>query len=374
MILLTVMSLFTSAHPYIMLLSCGLLMPCFTLRSLSEEQGRLRLFLQLLFSVIFAALSGNGAAYLIFYELRTGKVARLFLPAGVYLTVQMITGKYSLPMVLLNTLILCALALFLSLAERLAVSYLSAKNEIARTMSVTAMGELYEKKLNQELVMKNYLADKNARLEERESISRNIHNSVGHSITAAIMTLDVADMLFETDPERAREKMNAANCRIHTSLDSIRQAVRVLDGENEFISINDFIGGLNELIDSFVMDTMLQICTDFSDISPDLFLPHEHSEFLNGAVKELLTNGVRHGSADSFTVRLAADSAHIRISVSDNGTSDFSPQNAPVKIRNGYGLKKLISYAERCGGQTMFENDNGFKSVITLPLYKTQEG
>lgn len=374
MLLLTAISLFTSAHPYIMLLSCGLLMPCFTRRSLSEEQGGLRLLLQLLFSVIFIVFSGNGAAYLILYELRIGRAAQLFLPAGAYLALWLISGGSAIPALLLNMLILCALAFLLAFAERLAAGYLAAKGETERAMSVTAMGELYEKKLNQELVMKNYLADKNARLQERESISRNIHNSVGHSITAAIMTLDAADMLFETDPERAREKMNAANRRIHSSLDSIRQAVRVLDSESEFVSIYDFIGGLNELTDSFAMDTMLQIRTDFSDIPPDLLIPHEYGEFLNGAVRELLTNGVRHGSADSFTVRLAADSGHIRISVSDNGTSDFSPQNASVKIQNGYGLKKLISYAERCGGRAEFENENGFQSVITLPLYETAEG
>ena len=89
-----------------------------------------------------------------------------------------------------------------------------------------------QKKLAKELVIKNYLADKNARLEERENISRNIHNSVGHSITAAIMTLDAADMLYDTAPDKAREKMNTANERIRTGLEAIRQAVRVLDSNN----------------------------------------------------------------------------------------------------------------------------------------------
>ena len=121
---------------------------------------------------------------------------------------------------------------------------------------------MYSKKLNQELVIKNYLADKNARLEERENISRNIHNSVGHSITAAIMTLDAADMLFDTAPKLAREKMNIANDRIRTSLDSIRHAVRVLDNENKFITVNDFISELVAVTDSFVMDTMIKIYTD----------------------------------------------------------------------------------------------------------------
>lgn len=66
---------------------------------------------------------------------------------------------------------------------------------------------------------------------ERENISRNIHNSVGHSITAAIMTLDAADMLYDVNPYEARKRMNDANNRIRVSLESIRRALRVLDDE-----------------------------------------------------------------------------------------------------------------------------------------------
>lgn len=122
--------------------------------------------------------------------------------------------------------------------------------------------------MNRELVIKNYLADKNARLEERENISRNIHNSVGHSITAAIMTLDAADLLSEKDPNQAREKLNAANRRIRTGLEAIRHAVRVLDEESESISAWDFLQELNDLTDSFVMDTTVQVYQDYNDL-PD---------------------------------------------------------------------------------------------------------
>ncbi len=377
-----------------LLLFCGALMLVFTCRSLpvrQDESDKRRAALQLLLSSVFAALSGNMAACLIFCELRLQKAVRLILPPVMYLLLRVggsvlsaggfgaalrnsqlrEDGTGGTPAVLLlRMLILLALTMLILLAERLVGNYLSARNETARVVAVTAVNELYEKKLNRELVMKNYLADKTARLEERENISRNIHNSVGHSITAAIMALDAADMLLDTAPEKAREKLEAANRRIHTSLDSIRQAVRMLDGESRLISAHDFICGLENLAESFRMDTALQIRMDASDIAPELSLPHEYGEFLTGAVSELLANGVRHGNADVFTIYISADSAHIRVSVLDNGTGDFSPQNARRKIESGYGLKKLISFAEKCGGSAVFENNHGFRSVITLPLYR----
>lgn len=375
LILLTACAAISSVYPYVLILLSGLLMILFTVRSLSEQPHVLLPVLQLVLSAAFALLSMGVFSYMIFYEIRTEKSGplRLFLPALSFLLMQSIYAQAAFPIVLFNALLLTILSCILSLFETCALQYIAAKKQFANAVSVTAVNEMYEKKLNKELVIKNYLADKNARLEERETISRNIHNSVGHSITAAIMTLDAADLLFDTKPEQAREKMRLANERIRGSLDSIRHAVRVLDSETQLIHIDDFIRELTSICDSFAMDTAIRIRSDFSSVGNSLLLPHEHTEFLTGAVQELLTNGVRHGNANLFTLCLSADSRHIKVSVSDNGKSDFSDDNRLEKIQNGFGLKKLISYTKRCGGTAEFENCNGFRSVITLPLYPEYE-
>ena len=115
------------------------------------------------------------------------------------------------------------------------------------------------------------------------------------------------------------------------------------------------------------MDTMIKIHYDFSDVDKSFLLAHEHSEFLTGAVEELLSNGVRHGNADSFTVILKSDSKHIMLKVLDNGRSNFSQANQAGYIQNGFGLKKIISYTKKCGGSATFSNLNGFKAEIVIP-------
>lgn len=372
LLVLTILSLFTSPYPYLCMLIAGVLMVVFTLRSLSEETDRLIFAVQVILSAVFAIAAGEALPFLIFYECRLDKCHRLqiLFPSIIYCAYGAATKREALPRIICNLLMLAVIAGAFRLAGRLIENYLSAKIQISRAVSVAAVNEMYEKKLNRELTIKNFLADKNARLEERENISRNIHNSVGHSITAAIMTLDAADMLFDTAPDKAREKMNLANERIRTSLSAIRHAVRVLDSENEYISMADFIKELNAVIDSFEMDTTIEVRADFVNAEDDLCIPREHTEFLTGAVQELLTNGVRHGSADRFFLSLTADSGHIKLKLSDNGRSDFSEENCHERIRNGFGLKKLISYAERCGGTAVFMNKNGFWSELTLPFIK----
>lgn len=374
LILLTVLAVLNSEVPYICILIAGILMVVLCERSLSDEENKWLTVLQWILSAIFAVISGTYFSYLIFYECKfeKNKKVELVFPAGLYGITEFVMQKYITPQIIYHAIILLGLTTIIYVLEELVVRYMSAKKQILHAVRITAVNELYAKKLNQELVIKNYLVDKNARLEEREKISRNIHNSVGHSITAAIMTLDAADMLFGTAPDKAREKMNAANERIRASLGSIRQAVRVLDKENEFVSMEDFVGEILAVADSFVMDTMITIHTDFQRVDGAIQLPHAHTEFLAGAVQELLTNGVRHGKADLFTIMLDADSGHIKLSVKDNGKSDFSIENQADRIQNGFGLKKLISYVKKCGGEIAFFNDSGFKTEITLNILREE--
>ena len=99
-----------------------------------------------------------------------------------------------------------------------------------------------------------------------------------------------------------------------------------------------------------------------------LQIPHEHAEFLTGVLQEMLTNGVKHGNATEFVVILSGDSAHIRLESKDNGRSDFTAENSGARIEKGFGVKKIISYAERCGGKTSFTNEDGFRAMVELPV------
>ena len=261
-----------------------------------------------------------------------------------------------------------ALFLFIKFRMKRQMEKEAQNREQLRRMSIS---EMREKKLNRELAKANYLADKNARLTERENISRNIHNSVGHSITAAIMTLDAADMLYDTKPEEARKRMNDANERIRGSLESIRRAVRTLDDESASVPVSDLRAGLDSILNEFLMDTEIRADRVYEDFPEGMELPHEYVEFLTGVLQECLTNGLKHGGADFFLVKLSGDSAHVQLMVKDNGKSDYGVENEALRLKQGFGLKKVRSFAERCGGRAEFENEEGFRTLVELPVVDT---
>ncbi len=365
----------------------------------------LLLLIKCITASLFALFSGGFWGFFIFVVIDELKAWMIVVLAEViYVCSNIIsytsdvpTGREVAKMLIFSLIIAAGNAILLALKAVIrqnVIRNIAAKERIMKSN----INEMHEKRLNRELTIKNYLAEKNARLVERENISRNIHNSVGHSITAAIMTLDAADMLYDVKPDEARKRMNDANERMRGSLESIRRAVRTLDVETGTISAIDLKASMDAIIDEFVMDTEMKVDKIYEmpnkiyvsdadklsekalpddnagvsgeeeDRSVEIPIPREHAEFLTGVLKEFLTNGVKHGNATEYVVLLKGDSAHISLVVKDNGKSDFTPENSRRRIENGFGIKKIISYVERCGGKAVFTNENGFKSEVELPI------
>lgn len=370
LVLLTIPGLFCSKAPVFLIMSAAVLMILTAYQSVNEEKDKGILLSDLVIRSVFAVLSGNFSGFLVFFFLKEVKVhIRVFSGTLMFIFVQFVVYKNtSVAMCMLDTIFL--LISFLAIGFFYSMLKLAEKRKVKENNRITAanISELHEKRLNEKLVMQKSLDERNARLLERENISRNIHNSVGHSITAAIMTLDAADLLYDVKPDEARRKMNDANNRIRGSLESVRRAVRVLDDDNVELTAGELKSELDMIIKEFVMDTDIQVYQSYSEIRDELKLESDHAVFLTGVLKELLTNGLKHGSASEFTVILSGDHAHVKLSVSDNGQSDFNDTNSKQKIENGFGIKKIISYAEKCGGKTQFKNDNGFKAMVELPV------
>lgn len=374
-LVLTLISLFTCRFPTLFIAAAGLLMVLVAYRSFQEESRRVLAAAGFVLMTAFAVLSGSFAGFCVFFlfvEVRASRrvvlgVCLFLLTSFVSLASPAADEGVPFAMRIVQALLLAAVFLFLMLLQGLAERAEKRKIREEERLIASNVSEMHEKRLNEQLVVRNFLAEKAARMAERENISRNIHNSVGHSITAAIMTLEAADALYDVRPEEARKRMNDANDRIRGSLESIRRAVRVLDEESAEISAGDLKREMEDIINGFIMDTNMCVDQDGSQLTDDIGIPRDHAVFLTGALQEMLTNGVKHGNASEFVVTLSGDTAHVRLEVRDNGHSDFGSQNAAYRIESGFGIRKMISYVEKCGGKTAFVNDNGFKGTVELP-------
>lgn len=259
----------------------------------------------------------------------------------------------------------------------LSVRSMQYKNkQLYHQMENTALNEQKVKNLNREISLRSQVAERNARLEERENIARNIHNVVGHTITSALVSLQAYEVLKDADPDRAEGKLSATSERMHLALEEIRRAVRVLDAETEDISLQDFCSLLATEADKFSTDTEIKIVHNFAEgHEKELWVEKRTCEFLHSVLTECLNNGIRHGGATEFFVHLAYDTAHIKLVVSDNGKGFTGLTDAEWKRRleNGYGLRKIKEYVQTHAGTFKVEGEDGFRVQVELPLVTVAE-
>ena len=376
LIILTAIGLPDSADPDIFIIAAGLMMVITTYASFDEhvheENNKIKIisFTKFIIMTTYSMLSGGISGFLVFFFFKEARpYIRVVIGTFMYVLSTAVKGKdTSAAISIVETILLISAYMAIIFIYKMMERTENRKRNDNARITASNVSEMHEKRLNEQLTIQNYMAERNARLIERENISRNIHNNVGHSITAAIMTLDAADMLYDIEPDEARKKMNAANSRMRGSLEAIRRAVRVLDEKDLELTAVDLTSELDLIINEFMTDTGILINQDYSGIAAAIKIPRNHVEFLTGVLREMLTNGVKHGNADEFFVILLGDSAHVRLDITDNGQSDFNIMNARQRIENGFGLKKIISYAEKCGGKAKFENENGFRTTVELPV------
>ena len=372
---LAVAGMFYTDYPVWLVILCALCLVWVTYRSFEDER---RPWMKVCEAAVFSAfslVSGSWFIYVVFMLAREWKIAiRVLFGALLFAMYYMLTGENaSMAECILRILLLLLLDAVVFLIYEVIAQSEKRKRENGKRMEQATLSELHEKQLNEQLMMQKVVDERNARLTERENISRNIHNSVGHSITAAIMTLDAADMIFEAKPDEAHQRMNDANDRMRGSLESIRRAVRVLDEDDVPIAVSDVKAQFASIVKEFVMDTSIRVVQNYEEIADDIRIPNDQAVFLTGVLSELLTNGVKHGKADEFLVFLNGDSAHIRLKVSDNGHSDFGGDNRDTLLSQGFGLRKITSYVEQNGGKVSYVNENGFRTVLELPLLGDKE-
>lgn len=194
-------------------------------------------------------------------------------------------------------------------------------------------------------------------LEERQRIAKDIHDTAGHSITTVIMQTEAAKVIFDSDPAEAKRRITAANLQAKNALEELRESVHLLSGNLEASSVRDML--LNVIHDS----------TDGTDITvryeiEEVSLCEAKRRFFTNALKEGISNGLRHGGATAFWFELRQQGRKVNFLLSDNGTG-FDKKT----FREGFGLAGMRKRAELMGGKVKFdgEENEGFEIHVTLP-------
>ena len=193
-------------------------------------------------------------------------------------------------------------------------------------------------------------------LAERNSIVGKIHDTVGHTLTTAVLALEEGTQLLEKDPVSAAKKIELARTQVKRGLQDLRDSIRTIQSG----PIRTFDEQLDQLAENLRKTTNLEV-TLVLESKADL-LPIQQQVLLQ-AIRELATNSLKHGQGRSFDILVQADRENLRVTVSDDG-------KGTDRVQAGFGLNHLREQVETLGGSVQFTSaaGDGFTTLIVLPV------
>jgi signal transduction histidine kinase len=182
---------------------------------------------------------------------------------------------------------------------------------------------------------------------ERNRLARDIHDSLGHHLTAISIQLAKADAFASRDPAVAGQALADARRSVGLALEDVRASVGTLRAEP--LRLVDALAGL--------ADVTLRVEGEERDLDQATVTA------LYRAAQEAVTNARRHGRAARVTVTVTFGGADTRLVVTDDGRG-FAP-DAP---HSGFGLLGLRERAALLGGTVTVDSSPGAGTRVTVTV------
>ena len=187
-----------------------------------------------------------------------------------------------------------------------------------------------------------------AKLAERERIARDLHDLLGHTLSVVVLKSELAQKLLTRDPERARQEIADVETTARAGLAEVRQAITGyrssgLQAEIQHVRYALVSAGIETAIDG-----------------PSMSLSPAHETALSLALREAVTNVIRHAAATRCDIRFYARDTSFLMEVEDNGVGGDAPF--------GNGLLGMRERIQALGGMLRRECDRGTRLLIELPL------
>lgn len=167
--------------------------------------------------------------------------------------------------------------------------------------------------------------------EERNRVARDMHDILGHSLSAIALKADLAATLSERDPVAAAAEIREVQTLARTTLSDMRA---VVSGYRR-VRIASELASLRTLLPAAGITAHLPTTTDE--------VPERNRELFGWALREAATNVIRHAGARNCWVTLAPG----RITVEDDGVG---PSPRGEQDPSGTGLHGLAERAADAGG------------------------
>lgn len=216
--------------------------------------------------------------------------------------------------------------------------------------------------LNHQLEEMADVREKMGETKERNRLAREIHDTLGHTLTGLSTGLEAAKALLQADPGLALKQLDRLSTVSKEGLRDVRRSVNKL--RPDALENHSLAEALKQMIDRFVESTGVEVV--FVCHLASLQFQADEEETIYRIVQESMTNSVRHGNADKIYVSFGKDEDSLIIIIEDNGSGC-------ADIQEGFGLHHMKERVALLKGNVRFYGKQGFEVLVELPLRKELE-
>jgi signal transduction histidine kinase len=195
-------------------------------------------------------------------------------------------------------------------------------------------------------------------LQERNRIAREIHDSLGHTLTAQSIQLDSALLLQNSNRQEASVFLQEAKQLCKQALQEVRQSVATL--RTDPLQGKSLEHLVEPLIQEFQATTAIEPTFILNLTHP---LPREVISAFYRVLQEALTNIIRHSAASEVTLSLVTRDRLLHLHIQDNGKGFNPDQNS-----TGFGIQGMKERIAALGGQFNLSSSVGEGCLIDVKI------
>ena len=204
--------------------------------------------------------------------------------------------------------------------------------------------------------------------QERNRVAREIHDTLGHTLTSILVKLEALDAMIPRWPERAIAEVESIINAVLEGLSDVRASINTLRAPSR-----DGLAGREQwlqLMRTFAETTGVTVVPVIREPYDDL--PDELNHAIYRAIQEGLTNAYRHGNAGRVSVDVWHEKGLLMAVISDNGRGLPQPVELDDHPGSGYGLRGIKERVNKLGGKVAWRSHpgRGFDLGLELPYEK----
>jgi len=194
--------------------------------------------------------------------------------------------------------------------------------------------------------------------EERQRISRDLHDTLGHTLSLITLKGELAERLVRGDPARAEQEARDIQAASRAALKQVRELVSGMNGA----TLRD------ELLHARQILAAAGIALNAGSMPPEGTVPALADNILGMCLREAVTNAVKHSKASELEIRWSAVPDRMELSVRDNGRG--MAECAADGPGTGSGLESMKERLKLIGGSLAVSSapGKGTELVLAVPL------